>query len=212
MARKEKNIHYIYKTTCNVTGKWYIGMHSTLNENDDYMGSGKILRYSIRKYGAENHTKEILSYYDSRELLIEAEINIVNSDLIKDKNCLNIREGGTGGFSSKEHMDKCQLAGAKAYHEKFNSDESFRKARNKKSSEIIKKNHADGKMNPKRFKDKNHSDESKQLISLSMKNKGQGEENSQYDTCWITRDSINKKIKKETLESFIIDGWVQGRK
>ena len=109
-------------------------------------------------------------------------------------------------------MDKCQLAGAKAYHEKFNNDEAFRKARNKKSSEIIKKNHADGKMNPKRFKDKNHSDESKQLISLSMKNKGQGEENSQYGTCWITRDSINKKIKKETLESFIIDGWVQGRK
>ena len=52
--RKVKNIHYIYKTTCNITGRWYVGMHSTSNENDGYMGSGKRLRYSIRKYGKEN--------------------------------------------------------------------------------------------------------------------------------------------------------------
>jgi hypothetical protein len=30
--------------------------------------------------------------------------------------------------------------------------------------------------------------------------------------CWITKDVINKKIKKEDLDSFIKEGWVKGRK
>ena len=73
MPRKEKSIHYLYKTTCKVTGRYYIGMHSTSNIDDGYLGSGKRLRYSIRKHGEDNHEKEILEFFDSRELLIEAE-------------------------------------------------------------------------------------------------------------------------------------------
>ena len=42
MSKKHK-YHYIYKTTCNVTGKYYIGMHSTSNLNDGYIGSGRRL-------------------------------------------------------------------------------------------------------------------------------------------------------------------------
>ena len=63
MARKKKNIHYMYKTTCVITKRYYIGIHSTSNINDDYLGSGKRLRYSVRKYGIENHVKEILNFF-----------------------------------------------------------------------------------------------------------------------------------------------------
>ena len=70
MGRKKPHIHYIYKTTCNVTKRYYIGMHSTTNLEDGYLGSGKRLRYSVRKYGKENHTKEILEFLPTREKLV----------------------------------------------------------------------------------------------------------------------------------------------
>jgi hypothetical protein len=33
----------IYKTVNTITGRYYIGMHATLNPNDTYLGSGLIL-------------------------------------------------------------------------------------------------------------------------------------------------------------------------
>lgn len=39
-----------------------------------------------------------------------------------------------------------------------------------------------------------------------------GERNSQYGTCWVSKDSFTKKIKKEFLDAFLKDGWVRGRK
>jgi len=66
--RKQKKFHYIYKITRN-DGKYYIGLHSTDNIDDGYFGSGKRLRYSIRKHGKEAHTKEIIEFLPSREEL-----------------------------------------------------------------------------------------------------------------------------------------------
>ena len=40
----------------------------------------------------------------------------------------------------------------------------------------------------------------------------QGEKNSQYGTCWITKDGTNKKIKKEELSLYESEGWIKGRK
>ena len=57
MSNKVK-YHFLYKTTNLINGKYYYGMHSTYKLNDGYLGSGKILRYSIRKYGKENFSIE----------------------------------------------------------------------------------------------------------------------------------------------------------
>lgn len=35
--------------------------------------------------------------------------------------------------------------------------------------------------------------------------------NSQFGSCWVTKEGINKKIKKEELGSFIETGWMPGR-
>lgn len=44
-----------------------------------------------------------------------------------------------------------------------------------------------------------------------MQGKRAGKENSQFGTCWITKNGLNKKIKKEELNTFIEQGWVKGR-
>jgi hypothetical protein len=81
---KEKKFHFIYKTTCLINGKYYIGMHSTNELNDGYIGSGKRLWYSVRKYGKENFKCEILEFLPDRELLAVRERELVNEEILKD--------------------------------------------------------------------------------------------------------------------------------
>ena len=89
-----KKIYFIYKTTCVVTNKFYIGMHSTNNIADGYIGSGKRLWYSINKYGKENHICEILEYLNDFKSLKDREKEIVNHELLKDPLCMNLSLGG----------------------------------------------------------------------------------------------------------------------
>ena len=216
MARKKANIHYLYKTTCLVTGRYYIGMHSTCNLDDGYMGSGKRLRYSIRKYGVDNHKKEILEFFENRELLIEAEKKAITEDMVLDENCMNLKGGGSGGFSSDEHAIKFSMCGNKAFKDKMLNDTIFKLNFSKIKKENTKKRILDGNMKFWRdnydWNDKKHSDETKQKMSELKKGTGTGESNSQYGTCWITKDGSNKKIKKEDIGSYLNEGWVKGKK
>lgn len=212
MARKKANIHYIYKTTCLVTGRYYIGMHSTFNIEDGYMGSGKRLRHSLRKYGVENHVKEILEYLPSRELLIEREREIITFELIEDDYCMNLVAGGHGGFISVEGYKK----GAKIMNEivnkrKLEDADFFNKWRNATVESLIKR-HKDGKIKYDNWSGKKHKIETIELMKQVHKGKGIGNTNSQYGTCWITKDGINKKIKKELMAEYLDEGWEKGRK
>jgi hypothetical protein len=186
-------------------------MHSTHNLDDGYMGSGKILRHSIRKHGINNHKKEILEFFETRDLLIEREKEIVNKELISDGKCMNLKEGGDGGFVNEEHMMNCSNAGHKAFKEKLIIDAEFKKRIQNNGSIVFKKYHQLGIHNYNTFEGKQHSDETKKIMSEKAKERT-SDKNSQYGTCWITKDGINKKIKKDELETFLTEGWFQGRK
>lgn len=96
MPRKQYDYHFIYRTTNNVNNKFYIGMHSTSNLEDGYIGSGTRLWHSIKKHGKENFTCEILEFCTDRESLREREKAIVNIDLLEYPLCMNICKGGWG--------------------------------------------------------------------------------------------------------------------
>ena len=64
-----KKYNYIYKITNLLNNKIYIGKHSTNNINDGYMGSGKIIKQAIKKYGIENFIKEYLAFCDTESKL-----------------------------------------------------------------------------------------------------------------------------------------------
>lgn len=200
----------MYKTTCVITKRYYIGIHSTSNINDDYLGSGKRLRYSVRKYGIENHVKEILNFFESRELLIEEEKKIVNMELLGDKMCMNLKIGGTGGLFGlpKEIITKITKSGGEVHRKKMLEDEEYRKSTIEKLRQYVIINHKNKKYKHINFKGKKHSEETKKKIGETNSKHQKGNGNSQFGTCWITNGYKNKKVKKTDL---LEDGWKYGR-
>ena len=67
-------IGYIYKTTCLVNGKIYIGQHQGKKLDINYFGSGKAILLAIKRYGKINFEVEILYRANSNEKLNEKEI------------------------------------------------------------------------------------------------------------------------------------------
>ena len=221
MARKEKLYHFIYKTTNLLNNKYYYGMHSTDDLNDGYMGSGKRLRYSINKYGKENHLREIIEFLPNRKALVEKEKEVVNLNEIAKEDCMNLMVGGEGGFVLLEYAKKGRAVTDKIMTERLgdnwrsiqlknwyrNSSDEVKKLKINKCIETNKKNGYDHKT----FLNKRHSLKTIELMKMKKINHGIGEKNSQFGTCWITKDGINKKIKLIDINSFILDGWVKGR-
>lgn len=199
MARKQKQYHYIYKTTCKITGRYYIGMHSTNKLEDDYIGSGKQLWYSIRKHGLENHIKEILEILESREALRNREHQLVNTDLLNDPMCMNLITGGEGGWQPSKQKERSELGNAKVKW-LYENDVLWANAVKQKLSAALK-----GKQV---WLGKNHTEETRQRMRSSHVGKHKGSKNSQFNTRWITNGVSNKKIKN-TEE--IPEYWNLGR-
>jgi hypothetical protein len=61
----------IYKTTNLINGKIYVGQDTKNNPN--YLGSGKKLKFALKKYGIENFKKEILEECSTLDELNELE-------------------------------------------------------------------------------------------------------------------------------------------
>lgn len=225
MPRKQKKYHYIYKTTNSLTDKFYIGMHSTDDLSDGYIGSGKRLWYSINKHGKDNHICEILEFCSDRATLSIRESEIVNDVLINEDLCMNIVTGGNGGFehcNSKEGIEnrrwtfeKWTRLGREAFADKLKHDPEFRERIGKQLKKLsimgvkaYMKKYPEGV-----WKGKSHSEESKRKMCKSKIGHGSGDTNSQYGTCWIYHLELktNKKINKEDLNSYITHGWIKGR-
>ena len=218
MPRKQKKYHFIYKTTNLLNEKFYVGMHSTDNLEDGYLGSGKRLGYSIRKYGLENHKFEILEFLPSREELKKREAEVVNEEMLKHPLCMNLKFGGEGGWDHINSDDVTRnriqtvrsSAGGNKRAEIFCKGSDAAKERQRRGIEGKLKKY--GKIPSGDWTGKTHKEETKLKISASMKNAVRGEKNSQFGTCWITIGSESKKIQKDELHLWLNKGWMAGRK
>ena len=214
MARKEKKYNYIYKTTNLKNGKYYVGMHSTDNLNDGYLGSGLRLRRSIRRNGPENFKIEYLEFFDNRIDLANREKQLVNENLLKDPMCINLKPGGIGGFMNDTHREKFfnsalidnidkkrSKKGALTTHTKRKNDSEFDRKWRESISNATKGN--------QNWLGKTHSEETKKKIGEASRINQSGSSNSQFGTCWITNGTENKKIKKTDFHLY--NEWKLGR-
>lgn len=202
----QRKFHYIYKITRNDgSGKYYIGMHSTDDLEDGYFGSGQLLWKSIKKYGRDIHSMEILEFLPSRRELKTRERELVNEEIVNDPLCMNLKLGGEGGgkFWSEEHQRKCAQAAAN----KRKGVELSSAWRANISASMI--GTANFKHSP-RFTGKICSESHR--AKIAEKNKTMvGEKNSQFGTCWVT-NGMPIKIKLEQLNEYLAKGYRRGRK
>lgn len=96
----DQYIHYLYKITNKINGRYYIGIHSLLKtsnktpETDGYWGSGRDIKESIKLFGKENFCKTILKTFSSREEAKIEERKLVNYSMLSDPKSYNKILGG----------------------------------------------------------------------------------------------------------------------
>ena len=88
---------YIYLTTNLTNNKKYIGKHKG-EYDSNYLGSGLLISYAIKKYGRNNFKNEILHVCQSLEELNEMEKHYIEiNNACKSNDFYNIASGGDGG-------------------------------------------------------------------------------------------------------------------
>lgn len=219
----KKKYYFIYLTTNLINGKKYIGKHFGFLD-DGYLGSGKLLKRAVEKYGKENFQREILSFSSSEEENAEKEKYFIalfgacKSDLF-----YNIHEGGEGGNTTKgmSPQEKQELS------KKLSSKQSGKNnpMYGKKRSDEWKQRHSywakyirdnsvyqtdeyrqrmskatSGENNG--MYGKHHSEESKQKMSINRKGKTVGVKNGMYGKSGA--NAINENLLECTMTK---EGW-----
>ena len=170
---------YIYKITNNINGKSYIGLKTkTVEESEDYYGSGKLINQAIDKYGKENFTKEILERnIDSYDILNDQEIYWIKRVNTFNKG-YNLTKGGQGNLgraTSEETRAKLSEA-ANKQHKTPVSNETKRKiseaAKLRKGRPVSEESKAKlAKAATGRIKSQEELDKMSKSISAALKGK-----------------------------------------
>ena len=89
--------HIVYKVTLIDDPRYYIGVRKTENiDFDGYLGSGKIIRRLVEKYGKEKFHRETLFEFTNSTDAYNKEKELLAVALL-DPNCVNLASGGQGG-------------------------------------------------------------------------------------------------------------------
>ena len=94
---KEK-FFVVYQITNLINNKIYIGIHTTYNINDKYMGSSKYLKKDIKELERINFKKEILHVFDNKEDMLKMEAKLVNKEFCHRIDTYNRMIGGINDY------------------------------------------------------------------------------------------------------------------
>jgi group I intron endonuclease len=177
----------IYKTTNLINDKIYVGQDT--HDNPKYLGSGKLIQRSIKKYGKENFVKEILEYCDTKEQLCEREIYWIAKFKSTDRNIgYNITPGGEWGdtFTNNPNKEEIRKKMGEKSKGRKQSEETKEKRRKKMS----------GKNNPM-FGRKWTKEEIQYLSDIKI-----GENNPMFGKKQSneTKEKISEKNSKPVLQ------------
>ena len=189
----------IYKITNQINQKIYIGVHSTNDLDDSYMGSGTLIISAIKKYGLKNFKKETLFDFGTPDEAYSKELDIVDESFISRKDTYNLRCGGEGG----RHSEEARLKMSTAAKGRTFSDETRRKL-----SESAKKRKRSPHSEETRLKlseaitGQIHTEETKRKMSVAQKGKTHTEETKRKMS-----ESAKGKTHTEETKRKISEAW-----
>lgn len=193
-------MYTVYKTVCLVNDKFYIGVHKTADQNDSYLGSGKLLKRAIRKYGPFAFKKEILLVTDVAVEAFAYEAALVTLELVESDMCYNLKLGGSGGY---DFINGSGKTSGKIHRAKHITDDMRRNAsctlRDRRENDPVfadaysdvhraKALRQDGFVGA--FTGKSHSSETRMKISEAAKRR----KSNSIGMMWINDGIINRKI------------------
>ena len=183
--QNEKKYNYFYKITNLINGKYYYGIHSTNKLNDSYMGSGKIIKDAIEKYGRKNFIKEVIADYSTRKEASDHEKKIVTLEIIELEECYNLRTGGDNGHIPSQDL--------------LNRMQGINKGI-KRSPDFCQNLSVNRKGELNQFYGKHHTDETKKI--LSEKNTGYipTPETIEKIKAAVAGKNIGRVVSKDTRE------------
>lgn len=163
--------HYIYRTTDEITGRWYIGMSYSSNPSGDgYFGGGVWISSFIREYGSKRLRKQVLAIVGTREEASRLEALLVTTETLKDPLCMNLQVGGYGapiGNSHRkgkrltsEHIEALRRANLGNQHTRGLSREFTKEHRSNMAVAAVGNNNQ---------RPRNHSEETKQRMRISSR-------------------------------------------
>lgn len=200
---------YVYITVNLINGKKYIGQHKgTFDPN--YLGSGKLIRRAIKKYGKESFTVSILEYASTREKLNELEISYIGKLKSSGEEHYNLAKGGNCIGSIYDYMTADEI---KKHKEKISNTLKNRKTEyskeeiEKRRKRAIERNKTLFMKNVcmKRNKERVWKRETLEKMSIKMKNNkiNKGKK-------YINKNGDRKMILETDLDYYLKNGWNLG--
>lgn len=203
-------VYYVYKITNLINGKIYVGKRGHKDPlNDSYMGSGKLIKAAIKKYGKDSFKKEILNEFETNQEAASFEASLVTKELIESGASYNMHEGGHGGFMHINNLSPDQRVNLISLRNKITSGELALGGTKNWSESSYEKVREQGKLNRQSGKCARKpgfivSEETRKLIS----------ENNHSNTFrWVcSKENGPIKVPRSEFRTYLENGFQKGKR